>query len=277
MLLRMEDLDRERVKPGMERGVLEDLEWLGLDWEGPVMRQSERMELYVEALSFLTGAGLTYSCVCTRREITAAQSAPHLENGRSLPYPGTCRGRYADGPAARAASGREPALRFMPPPGLTRFEDVLCGPQVEDVSAVVGDFPIARRDGEPAYQLAVVVDDAQSGVTEVLRGDDLLSSTARQRVLQQALGLPSPVWVHVPLVTDAGGRRLAKRADDLSLATLRGAGVPAWRVVSWAARTAGMEASERGLAGAYTEGFDISRVPRAPVRLGPDEVPGSAD
>lgn len=276
VLLRMEDLDRERVKPGMERVVIDDLEWLGMDWDGPVVRQSERSQLYQDALQTLERAGLTYPCVCTRAEIAAAQSAPHAEDGEAA-YGGTCRGLYADAAAARAATGREPAVRFMPPEGVTHLEDRLAGPLAEEVSRVVGDFPIARRDGEPAYQLAVVVDDAQQGVTEVLRGRDLLSSTARQKVLQQALGLASPVWVHVPLVTDASGRRLAKRADDLALATLREAGVPAWKVVQWAARSAGMSPRDQGLAREYLPHFDLDRVPSSPVCLSPGEVPAAPD
>jgi len=238
--LRMEDLDRSRVRPGLADAILLDLEWLGLDWDGPVVRQSERGELYEAALARLVAEGRAYPCVCTRAEIERAQSAPHLEDG-TVRYPSTCRGRFASLAAAEAATGRSPAVRFVVPEGRVEFEDRWFGRIAQDVCAEVGDFPIARRDGEPAYQLAVVVDDAEQGVTEVVRGRDLLSSTARQLLLQRSLGLPHPVWAHVPLVTDAAGRRLAKRHDDLSLARLRGAGVDPRRVVAWVAESVGLE------------------------------------
>ncbi len=179
---------------------------------------------------------MVYPCVCTRREIQAAQSAPHAPDPR---YPGTCRGRYASMAEARRSSGREPALRLHVAPGEVEFEDVLRGRFVEDVAGVVGDFPVATRAGAAAYQLAVVVDDAEQGVTEVLRGDDLLSSTARQAYLHGLLALERPAWLHVPLVEDGTGRRLAKRADDVSLAQLRESGVEAARVVAWAAVSSG--------------------------------------
>lgn len=262
VLLRMEDLDRERVRPGMEAGVLEDLEWLGLDWDGPVLRQSERGEAYAEAVARLSEAGHLYPCVCTRREIAAAQSAPHAEAGGA--YPGTCAGLYASEEEARRASGRDPALRFRVPGGARVVADGHAGSYSEDLARSVGDFPVTRRDGEPAYQLAVVVDDAEQGVTEVLRGDDLLSSTVRQACLQEALGLPHPTWVHVPLVVDGEGRRLAKRADDLALASLREAGVAAGELVRWAARSAGLEDRGVGPAGVYVEGFRLEALPREP-------------
>lgn len=239
VVLRLDDLDTERAKDGLDDACLRDLAWLGLDWDGPVARQTEHAADYEQALARLTADGRVYPCVCTRAEIERAQSAPHLEDGTTR-YPGTCRGRFADADAARAATGREPALRFAVEPGVTRFVDVVAGEVEEDVAAVVGDFPVARRGGEPAYQLAVVVDDAVQGVTEVVRGDDLLSSTARQRLLHDALGLPPPRWAHVPLVTDEAGRRLAKRHDDLALAQLREAGVDPRRIVAWAARSAGL-------------------------------------
>lgn len=264
MLLRMEDLDAERVRAGMEDLALEDLRWLGLDWDGPVVRQSERGPLYRAALAQLAEAGRTYPCVCTRKELASAQSAPHGADGQG-PYPGTCRGRYTSLAAARRDAGRDAALRFRVAAGPVGFTDGFEGPFEEDLARSVGDFPVARRDGEPAYQLAVVVDDAEQGVTEVLRGDDLVPSTVRQKVLQEALGLPHPRWVHVPLVTDAAGRRLAKRADDLALAALREAGVAPAEVVRWAAVSCGLPDRGEGLAGAYLADFDLDHLSHGSV------------
>ncbi|MCP3919987.1 MAG: tRNA glutamyl-Q(34) synthetase GluQRS [bacterium] len=264
VLLRMEDLDAPRVKPGMADAALFDLEWLGLDWDGEVVWQSRRTELYEQALSRLEARDLVYPCICTRREIAEAQSAPHADAAR---YPGTCRGRFRSIADARAQSGREPALRLHVAPGELEFKDALHGRIVEDVARTVGDFPVATRSGAAAYQLAVVVDDAQQGVTEVVRGDDLLPSTARQALLQELLSLPHPSWLHVPLVQDANGRRLAKRADDVSLAQLRESGLDPGEVVAWAARASAQPGPERGLAGDYLDSFDLALLPLSPVRL----------
>jgi len=263
VLLRMEDLDRDRVKPGMAAAVLEDLAWLGLDWDGEVVNQSSRADAYGAALERLTAGGYLYPCVCTRKEISEAQSAPHAELGGA--YPGTCAGRFASIDEARATTGREAALRFRVPAGRRVVEDAFAGQYGEDLTRTVGDFPVTRRDGEPAYQLAVVVDDAAQGVSEVLRGDDLLSSTLRQELLQEALGLPQPTWVHVPLVVDRDGKRLAKRADDLALAALRASGVAPGEVVRWAALSAGLEDNGPAPAAGYVEAFDLARLPRAPA------------
>lgn len=267
VLMRMEDLDLERSRPGLDDQARSDLEWLGLDWDGPVVRQSERGELYRAALDRLGELDLVYPCVCTRREIDEAQSAPHGSTGPR--YPGTCRGRFRTVADAERATGRSAALRFRPPAGTLSLVDAIAGPWTEDVAAEVGDFPVTRRDGAPAYQLAVVVDDADQGVTEVLRGDDLLASTARQAALQLALGLPHPAWLHVPLVTDPAGRRLAKRTDAVSLAHLRAAGVDPRELVAWAARTCGLEAPEPALPAAFLPAFDLTRLPRSPVPIPP--------
>lgn len=237
IVLRIEDLDRTRVRPGMIEQCVEDLRWLGLDWDGPIRIQSEgESELRAAALTLLE-RGLAYPCVCTRREIERARSAPHADE-HEPPYPGTCRGRFATIEEARASTGREPALRFRVPTGSVHFVDALHGPSSFDVAAEVGDFPITSREGQVAYQLAVVVDDARDGVNEVVRGEDLLPSAARQALLQDALGLPRPAWYHVPLVTDAG-QRLAKRTDALSLRALRAAGASPRAIISWAARSSG--------------------------------------
>lgn len=266
VLLRLEDLDAERVKPGMADEVLRDLEWLGLDWDGPLLRQSDDLAPYAEASARLLARGLAYPCTCTRREVELAASAPHASDGATA-YPGTCRGRFATREEARAATGRDAALRLRVEGPALELEDGFAGPFRVDVAAEGGDFPIVRRDGVPAYQLAVVVDDARQGVTEVLRGDDLLASAARQRLLQRALGLPTPRWFHVPLVVDAAGERLAKRRDDLSLAALRTEGVDPRAVVGWAARSAGQGDAARLAPGELVGEFRLERVPRAPALL----------
>lgn len=275
VVLRMEDLDPDRSRPEHVDGVLRDLEWLGLDWDGPVLMQSARGEAYREALAGLEARGLAYPCVCTRREIEAAGQAPHRGEEAvdgTQRYPGTCRGRFRNIAEARTATGREPALRFLVREGPVRAEDELHGALEGDVQAQVGDFPVVRRDGVPAYQLAVVVDDAHQGVTEVVRGDDLLPSTLRQALLLEALGLPRPVWRHVSLVTDAQGRRLAKRSDDLALAHLREAGIAPGRIAAWAARSAGMEnVPEEAHARELALDFEWARVERADVATEPGD------
>ncbi|MEY2936344.1 MAG: hypothetical protein RL033_7093, partial [Pseudomonadota bacterium] len=201
----------------------------------------------------LERAGVAYRCICSRAELERAAQAPQ-RGVTELRYPGTCRARLS-AEAQRDIPDRS-ALRFAVPEGLISFVDGLAGPQQVDVSAEVGDFVILSRNAVPAYQLAVVVDDAEQGVTEVFRGDDLLTSSARQMLLQQALGLASPRWFHAPLVLDASGRRLAKRADDLSLEALREAGVDARAILGWVGRSVGLSSCEplataRELASAY--------------------------
>ncbi len=290
IVLRLEDLDVERVKPGMIADTRADLEWLGLDWDGELWIQSEHAQAFDEAVQQLLARGLAYPCVCTRKEIAEAMSAPHdaprtpisastSDPGSSgLPgsapdpaaeksrYPGTCRGKYATLEEARRATGRDPAVRLIVHPGRLDLVDEFAGPFSSDVHADVGDFPIARRAGAVAYQLAVVVDDARQGVGEIVRGDDLLSSAARQWLVQQALGLPHPKWWHIPLVTDEHGRRLAKRSDDLSLAKIRAARIDPRQLVTWVARRSGIEAREPASARDLAPQFDMARVPREPVR-----------
>jgi glutamyl-tRNA synthetase len=271
MLLRMEDLDRSRVRPEFVDGVLRDLEWLGLDWHGPTVSQFEGRQALHEAAQELCDRGLAYPCVCTRREVQEAIAAPHAGETVDV-YPGLCRDKYDSIEAARAESGREPALRFRTAPGLVEFTDLLHGPQSSDVAREVGDFPITSRDGQVAYQLAVVVDDARQGVTEVLRGDDLLDSTARQLLLQRALSLPSPRWGHLGLVVDASGRRLAKRADDVSLERLREAGVDPRHLVSWVAAGAGLPSGEARPAAAWIDDFRLPAEPDPTVRFDAPEL-----
>ncbi len=265
IVLRIEDLDVERVKPGMIDATLRDLEWLGLDWDGEPWIQSVGQAEIESAARSLLERGLAYPCVCTRREVQAAQSAPHAGEAGAR-YPGTCRGRWRTLEQAESETGRPAALRFVVPEVPITITDGIQGARTFDVARDAGDFPILRRAGMPAYQIAVVVDDARQGVTEIVRGDDLLESAARQALLQDALGLARPRWWHVPLVTDAEGRRLAKRSDSVSLERLRASGVDPRRVVAWIARASGIDAADAASAEELRAAFDIAKLPRALVR-----------
>lgn len=207
-LLRIEDLDAGRVRPEHEAGQLADLLALGLDWDGEVVRQSERGELYAAALARLD----TYPCYCTRAEIREAASAPHGGAGEGR-YPGTCRDLSGARRAERERDGRPPALRVRAGESRVAFVDGLAGRH----EGTVDDFVVRRNDGAWAYNLAVVVDDADQGVEQVVRGADLLDSTPRQLWLARTLGLPEPVHAHVPLVLGPDGARLAKRHRAVTL------------------------------------------------------------
>lgn len=263
LLLRIEDIDGPRVKPETVQQTIDDLRWLGLDWDGAPEVQSRRLALYAAAVERLSAAGLVYPCTCSRKEIEDAASAPH-EDGSEPVYPGTCRGRYASLADARAATGRDAALRFRVEVDAVPFVDGFSGAQR---GAVVGDFVVQKRDGGPAYQLAVVVDDAATGVNEVVRADDLLSSTPRQLLLYRALGLGAPRFVHVPLVVGSDGRRLAKRHGDTSLRHFRERGVTAAAIVGHLAHLAGLApTSEPCRPPDLLERFAWERVPRGAVR-----------
>ena len=264
IVLRIEDLDAPRVVPGAADQIVRDLVWLGLDWDGPVVLQSEHIAASNAACDDLIARGLAYACVCSRGDLRTAQSAPQ-QGVAEARYPGTCRGKYSSVAEAEHVTGKPAGVRFRVPEGRVELVDGFAGPFSVDVAAEVGDFLIARKGGLPAYQLAVVVDDAAQGVTEVVRGDDLLPSTARQYLLRRALGLPEPAYWHVPLVVDGSGRRLAKRADDLSLAELRERGVDPRAVVSWVARSAGIPDAKRETARELATSFSIERVPNAVV------------
>lgn len=218
-ILRLEDLDAGRVRSGSSDGILRDLEWLGLNWdEGwdiggrhALYRQSERQDLYAAAATRLE----TYPCTCSRLEVLQATSAPHGVEAR---YPGTCRG-------GATHSDRRAALRWKVPDLEVRVTDGIAGEIVENVARTVGEFVIRRNDGAWAYQLACVVDDHQMGITDVVRGADLLGSTARQALLFDTLEASRPNFWHVPLLTDASGARLAKRNGSSSLSQMREGGV----------------------------------------------------
>lgn len=261
-LLRVEDLDRGRVRADLEAGQIADLQALGIDWDGPVVRQSGRLALYHDALARLAGRGLTYPCYCTRREIREAASAPHGELAEGA-YPGTCRELGPAERASREAIGRPPALRVRAGGVRVTFEDRLEGP----VEGLVDDFVLRRNDGAHAYNLAVVVDDADQGVEEVVRGADLLETTARQRWLQDALGLPAPAYAHVPLVLGADGRRLAKRHGAVTLADRAREGQSPEDVRAWLAGSLGLAAEgETPSAEELVARFDPARIPHEPLR-----------
>jgi glutamyl-tRNA synthetase len=248
--VRVEDLDTGRVRPGYAEQQLADLAAIGLDWDGPVWLQSERLDVYERALASLP----VYECFCSRAEIREAASAAHGPVGV---YPGTCRGLSDAERAARRAAGREPALRVRADATVVEFSDRLLGPQ----TGVVDDFVVRRNDGEFAYNLAVVVDDAAQGVEEVVRGADLLDSTARQIWLGRALGYPDLAYAHVPLVLNAEGRRLAKRDGDVTLRD-----VDAGEAVQWMAASLGLAGAT---AADLVAGFDPARLPREPTIWAP--------
>lgn len=256
--MRVEDLDTPRVKPGVVEKMLDDLRWLGLDWdEGPVV-QSERRSYYREIHTRL--ADRLYPCRCSRADVAAAQSAPHEGDGE-LRYPGTCR-EYS-GPAS--------AWRFRVDPGPVSFDDRLFGRRSIDVAETVGDFVAAKAPDQPAYQLAVVADDIAQGVTEVVRGDDLIPSTARQILLYRALGAGPPAYGHVPLVVGPDGARLAKRHGDARIAALRERGVPAERIVGVLGEWSGLGGGD-AMPGCLLPRWSWDRVSKERVVLSPERL-----
>ena len=218
MVLRLEDLDPDRCRREYCDQVMRDLEWLGLSWDGEPVYQSRRTEAYAEAFRTLEERGLIYPCYCTRAERLAA-SAPHRSDGLQV-YDGRC-ARLTAEEREELEKTRRPAWRVKVPEKAIAFCDLLQGEYREDLKRDCGDFILRRSDGVYAYQLAVVVDDAMMGVTQVVRGSDLLSSTPRQLWLQEELGLPHPDYGHLPLLLSPEGRRLAKRDRDLELGELQ--------------------------------------------------------
>jgi glutamyl-tRNA synthetase len=263
-LLRIEDLDRARCRPQYLEELYRDLEWLGLDWDEPPLIQSQRDAIYREALEKLERVGRVYPCHCTRAEIARAASAPHGLSEEGPRYPGICAGLTPELLAERART-RVPALRFRAAPGEWCYEDGLHGRYCQDVATVVGDFVVRRNDGVASYQLAVVVDDAASGITDVLRGDDLLSSTPRQLQIYEALGLKAPRFWHVPLVLGEDGKRLAKREGAFAVAELRERGVPVERVLGLLAAWSGLGTGAPVTLEELVHRFRPELLPRSPV------------
>ena len=224
-LIRMEDVDGPRCRPEFAETQLRDLGSLGLVSDEPVVHQSARSEMYREVLERLHASGFLYPCRCTRKDRQRLASAPHAEDGLR-PYPRTCRHRHLE----RIHSE---ALRFRLPDGPVAWEDLLLGPQTDDPNHLTGDPLLHRRDGLFAYHLAVVVDDAHQGVTEIVRGADLRDVTATQIRLQEALGFSRPDYVHLGLVTGPDGTRLGKRAGALGLEALIAKGIPPSEILGW--------------------------------------------
>jgi glutamyl-tRNA synthetase len=267
-LMRVEDLDRSRVRPGVEEAQLSDLRTIGLDWDGPILRQSERMELYEEATARLDRNELLYPCYCTRAEIRTAASAPHGISASDR-YPGTCRELSTAQRAEREISGRPPALRVRSEGARVAFEDRLLGRFEEEVD----DFVVRRNDGTAAYQLAVVVDDAAQGIDEVVRGADLADSTPRQILLARLLGLPEPRYAHVPLVLGPDGRRLAKRHGAVTLSERADLGEVPEEVRAWMARSLGLaRVGETPSPNDLVARFDPDRLPREPTVWSPESA-----
>ena len=317
VIMRMEDLDHPKDKPGAAAQAIEDLKWLGFDWDEEYV-QSERKPLYAAATKALFEAGHIYPCVCSRRDVETAQSAPHA--GEQLYYPGTCRDRFSTWSEAAECKRRfavagddnkrtttrtttavqpstsnlqpaSPCWRFRVPEGtVVEFDDVFAGHCSQDVAATLGDFPLARDEGGAGYTLAAVYDDLAMGVTEVVRGDDLLAATPAQLLLARALlqstnlrisestnqnidhRCPPPpffsTYLHVPLVTGPDGKRLAKRHGDTRVATFREQGIPPERVLGFLAASCGWcrEGEAISLAGLLPR-FDLGTVPHRPFTV----------
>lgn len=251
--MRVEDLDR--VREGSEARQLADLHAIGLDWDGPIVRQSERTALYDDAIARLTAAGLTYECFCTRREILEAASAPHAPAGA---YPGTCRNLTE---TQKASKTRRPALRLRAEFTEFAVDDIVVG----EFRGLVDDVVLRRVDGVPAYNLAVVVDDGTQGIDQVVRGDDLLTSAPRQAYLASLLGMPAPTYAHVPLALNSQGQRLAKRDGAVTLEDQAAMGLGAPDVLSVIAQSLEMAApGELVTAETLLERWDPAALPRSP-------------
>lgn len=263
-LLRFEDLDTSSVRDEHYVTQADDLAALGLDWDGAPVRQSERMGLYRSAIADLVAADRVYECFCSRKDIREASQAP---NGPAVPsghYPGTCRSLSASERRRRAASGRPPALRFRSDGGERSLHDIIRGP----FASAFDDFVVRRGDGTPAYNLAAPVDDAEQGVTLVVRADDLLDSTPRQLALLEALGLGHPEYAHVPLVLNGVGDRLAKRDGSVTLADRGSMGQDPVSVRSALAASLGLcEPFDRPTLSELVDRFDASTLPRHPWTL----------
>uniref|UniRef100_UPI003D8DE451 tRNA glutamyl-Q(34) synthetase GluQRS n=1 Tax=Gordonia sp. B7-2 TaxID=3420932 RepID=UPI003D8DE451 len=262
-LLRMENLDRSAA--GSDQRQIADLTSMGIDWEPPVIYQTDRLATYRAVIDRLQAQSRTFECYCTRREILEAPSAPHAPQGA---YPGTCRDLTEAQRADRRSSGRPPAIRIRSEVTHFTVDDMLHG----TYEGVVDDFVVQRNDGTPAYNLAVVVDDAAQGVDQVVRGDDLLSSAPRQAYLATLLGATPPTYAHVPMVLNAEHVRLSKRDGAITLPDLADAGVPVATVLSRIACSLGLGGRDEAVGvNVLAQRFDPERLPREPWILTADE------
>ena len=295
VIMRMEDLDHPKDKPGAAAQAVEDLKWLGFDWDEEYV-QSERKAIYRQALEALRSQTIeqseqsnnrtiprVYPCVCSRRDVEAAQSAPHA--GEQLYYSGTCRGRFATWREAQAfldgtsdsrssSASRMPCWRFKVSENtIISFDDAFSGHYEQDVSRTLGDFPLARDEFGAGYTLACTVDDLLMGVTEVVRGDDLLAATPAQILLTRALskaidGCRLPLYCHVPLVVGRDGKRLAKRHGDTRIATFREAGKSPEEILGFLAASCGWaEKGERASLCDLLTRFDLGTIPHSPFMI----------
>lgn len=264
VLMRVEDLDGPRVKAGSAQQMLDELRWLGLEWEGPVVYQSQRGPSYREALDRLAAGGWAYPCICSRKDAQQASSAPNLGDAAAR-YSGACRGRFRTA-ADAAATGKPVAWRLKVDDPPIAFDDAVAGPVSFSLGRLCGDFVIFKSDGLAAYQLAVVLDDAAAGVDAIVRGDDLLDSAARQIHLRRVLGIDSPVaYWHLPLVVGPDGRRLAKRHGDTRLSYYRHRGLTPQRLLGLVGFTCGLWPRRRDASlDELLAAFDLSLLPRRP-------------
>jgi len=266
ILMRMEDLDSPRVKPWAAQQAIDDLQWLSIEWDSTVAKQSDRGEAYRHALEELIESSHAYPCVCSRKDIRQAGAAPHRDDHITV-YPGSCRGKFISAGQAEQLTGRPAAWRVRVDSELIVFDDRIAGHQEINLAETCGDFVIFRNEGLAGYQLAVVVDDAHQGVDAIVRGDDLLESAARQIHLRRLLGLrPHPEYWHVPLVIGTDGRRLAKRHGDTRLSHYRQMGVSVPRMLGLLGFWCGLGDEPREMnMPELIETFDLSRLPRDPI------------
>jgi glutamyl-tRNA synthetase len=261
VVLRIEDIDSPRIKFGASQQAMDDLRWLGLDWDvGPIV-QTERFSLYSECLDRLKMQELIYPCTCTRSDVELAASAPHADGGEPV-YPGTCSDRRVDD--ANSLGDRPFAWRFRVS-DVPAYLDGFLGPITLNREQIGGDFVVWKSQSGPAYQLAVVVDDAAGGITCVVRGDDLVTSTPRQLLLYRALDLQWPDFAHLPLVVGPDGRRLAKRHGDSRLSAMRAMGVTAEQVLGLLAWSCGWQSDRAPISAAeLIPRFNLAAIPPRP-------------
>ena len=270
LLMRIEDLDTPRTKDWATQQAVDDLAWLGLDWDDLVSLQSTRAIRYQQVLSQLQSMELVYPCTCSRSEIEESASAPHESALDGIVYPGTCSHRSVADAARLDASGERYAWRFRMPADEMRWDDLLQGHQALDAERLLGDFVVARNYGPTAYQLAVTVDDHDQNITRVVRGDDLIYSTYRQLAIYQALEWSSPLWLHVPLVIGPDGKRLAKRHGDSRLSLMREQKVAPERLIGKLSASLGLQKTDAPISATELLGIVCAKpdwwhdIPRAP-------------